>query len=970
MAYMGCHMYNENDDEIIKPATDVFEINDFTAATDWENFIDDIENVLRNWKVCYPAREVNELDKSDFMKYNWKCRKERLSFYEFPFVLYHYVLNTDPEAGTPEPDDSTANITSQEDTESVVAVDLMSSAADFCPKGPKPALLFGLREVLVLCPGGDDTLGNDTRAKMVVGAVNIALHNTGCPLPTLVQVMDTRKELYNGSCIASNTRLEMSSISLNKRPSHCTHLSGLLELYRTKINYPLPVEVGPARVSIRLSYQLEDWASHAWMIDPPDLDLFSMSGDTDFVQLRNLPFGCVSDPVSGLTLHCTWRDMSEDLITDSAVHTDLEPLEAPEWSVEISLLEHPDCLLAKHLDTLQKLCVDTRTVRQLLGELMDEDISGTDSGLDKVPNVLDKMSGGVAVPSYSFSDLGQSVTQLGRRGSPTGGPLKPALLKFVLGYLFPDSEQSSQQVYDYPNQEDMDALPHHLIKYMELYQGVKTAPMDSLVWRLSTAVACCLQWAGAAGVAHLWHEVCLEIRYRWEGGILLPGLPPGLPDSAHSILVQKLQMVNCCTARKVARDRGSEVREVVTHAEREEEEAIAENIGDNSDTDYDEDEEFFECEEEQKSEEEKKTDLPAWSQPEGRAGRVGELRLLSVSDWLYRPEVQEPAPLTEDQLAEQAEVMMQLGSDQAGTEVRAKMQSANLLSDMESFKAANPGSVLADFVRWHSPRDWEDGKGLSHRMKSEGNIWAGLWEQARAVPARRQRRLFDDTREAEKVVTFLTGLNPGDLAQILLPTLLQAGHYRLLEACHDDSMVDLHMEMVKLVVRISKLQCLPEVKHYKGVVENQDFDKRRQVANQLSQLFWLAEMRISQSLSLRKKFVYDLAVLSVSDQERPDAVKEMEKFVCSLGSGVEVRVLGAARGPAGRLIQNMFRESQQDEYPRDEGLPPPSTKQFIIRSLAPRPFPFSRPVPQRMYARLGQGEFRIAGCFTVDRQYS
>jgi len=344
--------------------------------------------------------------------------------------------------------------------------------------------------------------------------------------------------------------------------------------------------------------------------------------------------------------------------------------------------------------------------------------------------------------------------------------------------------------------------------------------------------------------------------------------------------------------------------------------------------------------------------------------------LLSVSDWLYRPEVQEPAPLTEDQLAEQAEVMMQLGSDQAGTEVRAKMQSANLLSDMESFKAANPGSVLADFVRWHSPRDWEEGKGLSHRMKSEGNIWAGLWDQARAVPARRQRRLFDDTREAEKVVTFLTGLNPGDLAQILLPTLLQAGHYRLLEACHDDSMVDLHMEMVKLVVRISKLQCLPEVKHYKGVVENTDFDKRRQVASQLSQLFWLAEMRISQSLSLRKKFVYDLAVLSVSDQERPDAVKEMEKFVCSLGSGVEVRVLGAARGPAGRLIQNMFRESQQEEYPRDEGLPPPSTKQFIIRSLAPRPFPFSRPVPQRMYARLGQGEFRIAGCFTVDRQYS
>ena len=51
--------------------------------------------------------------------------------------------------------------------------------------------------------------------------------------------------------------------------------------------------------------------------------------------------------------------------------------------------------------------------------------------------------------------------------------------------------------------------------------------------------------------------------------------------------------------------------------------------------------------------------------------------------------------------------MMQLGTDEVGAEIRAKMQSASLLSDMESFKAANPGCVLADFVRWHSPRDWD-----------------------------------------------------------------------------------------------------------------------------------------------------------------------------------------------------------------------------------------------------------------------
>ena len=74
------------------------------------------------------------------------------------------------------------------------------------------------------------------------------------------------------------------------------------------------------------------------------------------------------------------------------------------------------------------------------------------------------------------------------------------------------------------------------------------------------------------------------------------------------------------------------------------------------------------------------------------------------------------------------QVLLQLGSDAEGSELRARMQSASLLSDMESFKAANPGAVLGDFVRWYSPRDWVDGeeKGDKVRVASSGfdhNCW-------------------------------------------------------------------------------------------------------------------------------------------------------------------------------------------------------------------------------------------------------
>ena len=67
-------------------------------------------------------------------------------------------------------------------------------------------------------------------------------------------------------------------------------------------------------------------------------------------------------------------------------------------------------------------------------------------------------------------------------------------------------------------------------------------------------------------------------------------------------------------------------------------------------------------------------------------------------------------------------------------------------------------------MRWYSPRDYieeevVDKKGnavltgeLSARMKIPGNMWVEAWETARVTPARRQRRLFDDTKEAEKVI--------------------------------------------------------------------------------------------------------------------------------------------------------------------------------------------------------------------------
>ena len=149
--------------------------------------------------------------------------------------------------------------------------------------------------------------------------------------------------------------------------------------------------------------------------------------------------------------------------------------------------------------------------------------------------------------------------------------------------------------------------------------------------------------------------------------------------------------------------------------------------------------------------------------------------------------------MTEDMLDEHANVLVNLGVSEDAALLRAKIQSASLLSDMESFKAANPGSVLEDFVRWYSPRDWveievsdsdsdqkEKKFELSHRMKIPGNVWVEIWNTAKPVCVRKQKRLFDDTKEAEKIFEWLSSLSIGQIVELLMPMLLYSIIWQLL----------------------------------------------------------------------------------------------------------------------------------------------------------------------------------------------
>lgn len=111
---------------------------------------------------------------------------------------------------------------------------------------------------------------------------------------------------------------------------------------------------------------------------------------------------------------------------------------------------------------------------------------------------------------------------------------------------------------------------------------------------------------------------------------------------------------------------------------------------------------------------------------------------------------------------------------------------------MQAFKAANPGCVLEDFIRWHSPPDWSemestveandstDGEGssrrgrLSKRMLQEGNLWQELWKSAKALPAVQQTPVFDVELAVESIFTNLEDIRPSELFEQLFMSMLSS----------------------------------------------------------------------------------------------------------------------------------------------------------------------------------------------------
>ncbi|XP_051841746.1 rab3 GTPase-activating protein catalytic subunit isoform X2 [Antechinus flavipes] len=975
-----------------EPESEVFEITDFTTASEWERFISKVEEVLNDWKLIGNSLG-KPLEKGIFTSGIWEEKSDEISFADFKFSITHHFL-------VQESSDKEGKEEVLEDAIPQSMQDLLCMNNDFPPRAHCLVRWYGLREFVVIAPAANnDAVLSESKCNLLLSSVSIALGNTGCQVPLFVQIHHRWRRMYVGECQGPGVRTDFEMVHLRKVPNQYTHLSGLLDIFKSKIGCPL-TPLPPVSIAIRFTYVLQDWLQYFWPQQPPDIDAI-VGGEVGGLEFGKLPFGACEDPISELHLATTWPHLTEGIIVDNDVYSDLDPIQAPHWSVRVRKADNPQCLLGDFVTEFFKICRRKESTDEILGRSTFEE-EGRET-VD-ITHALSKLTEPAPVPIHKLSVTNMvhsAKKKIRKHRGVEESPLNNDVLNAILLFLFPDAA-CDKPLDGFTSTGNNN--PSSDNEEYNLYNQFKSAPSDSLTYKLALCL-CMINFyhGGVKGVAHLWQEFVLEMRFRWENNFLIPGLANGVPDLRCCLLHQKLQMLNCCIERKRARDEGrkSTLSDFASSTSAgdfgkagdsgqdhlKETDKEKGEVGKSWDSWSDSEEEYFEClsdTEELKGngqESGKKGGAKELSclKPEGRLHQHGKLTLLHTGEPLYIPVTQEPAPMTEDLLEEQSEVLAKLGTSAEGAHLRARMQSACLLSDMESFKAANPGCFLEDFVRWYSPRDYVeeevvDEKGnvilkgeLSARMKIPSNMWVEAWETAKPVPARRQRRLFDDTREAEKVLHYLAVQKPADLARHLLPCVIHAAVLKVKEEETLENISSVKKIIKQIISHSSKVLRFP----------NPEDKKLEEIIHQITNV----EATIARARSLKAKF-------GTEKCEQEEEREDLERFVSCLLEQPEVSVIGAGRGHAGSIIHKLFvnaqraasmapvedelkRTSSSEERRQNSGsdFPAPAGRELILRTTVPRPAPYSKALPQRMYSVLTKEDFRLAGAFSADTSF-
>ncbi|KAH9606317.1 hypothetical protein KSS87_000232 [Heliosperma pusillum] len=301
-------------------------------------------------------------------------------------------------------------------------------------------------------------------------------------------------------------------------------------------------------------------------------------------------------------------------------------------------------------------------------------------------------------------------------------------------------------------------LVENLPSTLTLARDIHGASPESLLVKVSEVIG---SFKTLRKMAQFWFRFVAELRTLWLEEQYIPGVPlDELPDLNYCLLYQQLQLMNCCVSRKRRRAIATESLELLMT------EADCDADGIPSSVEKITSGSFLYA----------KTVAGEVVLRLGASHEADNLTMLETGEPVFAPLTQEGPLLTEDLAREAEEFVLRTGSVGAGC--------SHLLSDMQAFKAANPGCILEDFVRWHSPPDWTEqesgnesdaSSAAGDSTSSRGRLSSRMRKEAKPVPAVRQAPLFDEDLAVEGVLTELEEMSPSQLFGQLFRSLLGLG---------------------------------------------------------------------------------------------------------------------------------------------------------------------------------------------------
>ncbi|KAL1542339.1 rab3 GTPase-activating protein catalytic subunit-like isoform X1 [Salvia divinorum] len=627
-------------------------------------------------------------------------------------------------------------------------------------------LSFGVKEFVVIAPQSASGVVLDApEASKLLSAVAIALSNCSCLWPAFVPVHDSSRKAYIGiqnMGTVFTRRFEADRIA-SQVPVKLMHLEGLYELFVSKFAYTAvdwSMNHFEVHFKMKLTYRTPIHDDEDEIHDP----------DADIT-------GSSENPEGEMHGKAQW----DDNFPWSKWYSAEDPVNGFELLAIWSEITAESSLDMAELENASPVEADKWFLSPCLSEYLSDVSDGSTIGFASQLHLLVKALE-MSSEAKFIEDFISVFANSGSEALKSSAVVPPqTVLDRVLKNLF--HEVAETEINSSPTEHKNS-------------RSIKGAPQESLFAQF------CLHalWFGNCSIraiSVLWIEFVREVRWCWEESQSLPRMPSSGPiDLSTCLINQKLHMLAVCIDQKHREAEGQFVDANDSMSSQEDLQSPTHNSSSHG------------ASKEVSDRKDESSDAANVAKP---------MMLLKSHKIMHAPITLEPPPMTEDMHEERLKAAVALGDSYSFS---AQLETEILASDMSAFKAANPDAVFEDFIRWHSPRDWENDENeengasessswpprgkLSERMSDLGNSWRKIWNEAPAVPASEQKPLWDPNREGEKVLHYLETLRPYQLLEEMVCAAFRAAADTLNRTSFGD-LKQMNIKMDQLCITIASV---------------------------------------------------------------------------------------------------------------------------------------------------------------------